>query len=771
VIAPGRALQLWALVLLAASLAALPTELLGQLGYDHAVAVSVVMALILPHVAASQVAASRRDRSPVRRREGFDYVLAAHARLVGAAGLLLAVPLMVVLVRGVWTPHCDLREGILWYVLLPGVTSIYVVSVSLFVALASRRPLTAVLLTYGFFAVTLAVAVRHLVVDPPLFAFTSVVGYIAGPIYDERVTVVPALLWGRAGTLLWAQAFLLATMAACDPKRHRIDPMQLLQLDYSFENLTPRLGLVLSVAGIVVLHGLGTTNGTAPTAASIQEKLGGRIQTDNFRIYYDRDALDPIEARLLAEEHEFRLRQILDILGWTELPPSERPLESYIYPSPEVKKRLMGARHTSFADPFDRAMHLHHQPFPHPVLKHELAHLVSASFAGWLGFNPRIGWHEGFAVAVDWEEDRLTPDQWTQAMRVEDLLPDMNAAMSAHGFWTQPASRAYLSMGSLSRYLMDVHGADAFVDFFGDPDPEQHFGRPLDDLLAGWHAHLDSVPLSDADRAFARARLQRGAIFDRRCAREAAEISDRAWDDLARRRHADALERFDRLAGWAPDDPSPQLGRLRALIGLGRSDEATVLARSLVTRDDIGAQLVDTARDALGDIAWRRGDLAAARRAFEELSRDGAQPSLVRGAFLKLRVLEDPTYRRVFEDEVGAVEASALLARLSLTGPEAAIAHYLLGRRLHASGAMTTAAEHLLSATTGDLVDPAVAIECRWLLGEALYREGNLSGAVEVYEEIGLDARFPAERIRAEAWLARCRWRTTAPSVTMEGPP
>jgi len=771
VIGPGRALQLWALVLLAASVLALPSELLGQLGYDHAVAVSVIVALAIPQVAAAQVGAARRDRTPVRRREGFDYVLAAHARLLGAAALLLAVPLMVLLVRGVWVPHCDLREGMLWYLLLPGVTSVYVTSASLFVSLATGRALTAVLVTYGFFVATLLVAVHHLVTEPPLFAFTSVVGYIPGPIYDERIRIVPALLWGRGGTLLWALAFLLATMAACDPKRHRVDPVQLLQLDYTFENLTPRIGLLLSVVGLVVLHGIGTTNGTAPTAASIQRTLGGRLVTENFRIYYDRDALDDAEARLLAEEHELRLRQILDSLGWDELPAPERPLESYVYPSPDVKKRLMGARHTSFADPFDRAMHLNHRPFPHPVLKHELAHLVSASFAGWLGFNPRIGWHEGFAVAVDWEEDRLTPDQWTKAMRTEELLPDMHAATSARGFWTQPASRAYLSMGSLSRYLLDAHGPDAFVGFFGDADAEEHFGRSLDDILTAWHAHLDTVVVSAADLSYARVRLQRGAIFDRRCAREAAEISDRAWSDLARGYPADALERFDVLAGWAPDDPSPQLGRLRALTGLGRLDDARALARTLATRDDIGARLVDTARNALGDLAWRADDLDRARGHFEELAVTGAEPSLVRGAHLKLRVLRDPLYRRVFVDDPVGAEATALLARLSLTGPDPGIAHYLLGRRLHGAGAWSTAAEHFLAATSGDLVDPVVSMECRRLLGETLYRQGNLDDAVRVFEELALDARYPAERIRITSWLERCVWKRTNPVVEIERTP
>lgn len=770
-IGPGRVLQLWALVLLAAAVLTSSSELLGQLGYDHAVAVSVIVALALPQVAAAQVGATRRDRSPVRRREGFDYVLAAHARLLGAAALLLAVPLLVVLVRGMWVPHCDLREGMLWYVLLPGMTSVYVASVSLFVSLATGRALPAILLTYAVFVATLGVAVHHLVTDPPLFAFTSVVGYIPGPIYDERIRIVPALLWGRGGTLLWALAFLLATMAACDPKRHRVDPVQLLQLDYSFENLTPRIGLLLSVVGLVVLHGIGTTNGTSPTAASIQRALGGRLETENFHIYYDRDALGDTEALLLAEEHELRLRQILDALGWDALPASERPLESYVYPSADVKKRLMGARHTSFADPFDRAMHLNHRAFPHPVLKHELAHLVSASFAGWLGFNPRIGWHEGFAVAVDWEEDRLTPDQWTQAMRIEELLPDMHASTSARGFWTQPASRAYLSMGSLTRFLLDRHGPDAFVGFFGDNDAEEHFGQPLEDILPAWLTHLDSVVVSDADLAYARVRLRRGAIFERRCAREAAEVSDRAWDDLGRGYPADALDRFDALAGWAPDDPSPELGRLRALTALGRLDEARTLAQALVTRDDVGARLVDTARDALGDLAWRTGDLDTAHEHFGRLAASGAQPSLIRGAHLKLRVLEDPTYRRVFVEDPVATEATALLARLSLTGPDPGIAHYLLGRRLHAAGAWSTAAQHLLAATSGDLVDPVVSMECRRLLGETLYREGNLDRAIEVFEELALDARFPAERIRIASWLERCAWKRAHPSVVIERTP
>lgn len=543
----------------------------------------------------------------------------------------------------------------------------------------------------------------------------------------------------------------------------RLDVTRFMELDLSFGNLAPRITVLMCLAAVLALHLGRHANGTSPDAGDIQRTLGGRAETEHFVIYFDHNTKDAEEIERLVEDHEFRLRQLLDFLGWDDLP-QRRKLESYIYPSPAVKKALMGAESTSFADPWNRVMHINDEPFPHPSLKHEMAHLVSASFAGRLGFSTRIGLHEGFAVAADWEETRLTPDQWASAMKRQSVLPDMSSLLSATGFWGEASSRAYLATGSFVRYLIDTHGVESFLPFFRDGNGEKHYGIPTDSLVARWNAGLDTVAVSAADLAYAETILTRGAIFGRRCPRQAALMTERAWNDLTAGRHPAAEAAFDRLLQWSPGNPSHLIGKLRLLRRTERTDEAAVLARLLAAPGDTaggGGRNAAIGHDVLGDMAWNAGRPDSARVHYEMVIRNGSVEHLVRGAHAKIAVLGHEGghegYRRVLAESPGAAERAAVLARLAVAGPERGVARYLLGRQLYNDRAWGPSAEQLASAATERLPDVSIRAECLWLLGKARYRLDDLDGASKSFSEIITLDRNEAEKLRAQAWLARCR--------------
>src|SRR5690606_27607511 len=131
-------------------------------------------------------------------------------------------------------------------------------------------------------------------------------------------------------------------------------------------------------------------------------------------------------------------------------------------------RRLVGAAGTQFAKPWLAQLHIDARGHPHPVLKHELAHLIAAPLgrrpfgvsATALGFLPIQGLIEGAAVAADWPADDLTVHEKAAALERMGLAPRLDRILDAAGFWSQPASRAYSYAGSFVRWLVEAHGRE-----------------------------------------------------------------------------------------------------------------------------------------------------------------------------------------------------------------------------------------------------------------------------------------------------------------------
>ena len=81
-----------------------------------------------------------------------------------------------------------------------------------------------------------------------------------------------------------------------------------------------------------------------------------------------------------------------------------------MFRSADEKRALMGAADTNIAKPWRREIYLQDEAFPHPVLPHELAHIVAGNtgrgplrVSGKLqGLYPDFALVEGTAVAAAW---------------------------------------------------------------------------------------------------------------------------------------------------------------------------------------------------------------------------------------------------------------------------------------------------------------------------------------------------------------------------------
>src|SRR5690606_14328169 len=196
----------------------------------------------------------------------------------------------------------------------------------------------------------------------------------------------------------------------------------------------------------------------------------------------------------------------------------------------------VGAARTQFAKPWLGQVHVDRRGFPHPVLDHELAHVVTARVgrapfgvaATVRGLVPLPGLIEGAAVAADWPGGQLSVHEEARAMRDLGLAADLTKILHAAGFWSQPAARAYTYAGSFIRWLIETRGPESFARAYRNGDFAAAYGMPLADLVAAWETFLDRLHVPPEARALAEARLRAPSIFGQVCARELAALHDEA---------------------------------------------------------------------------------------------------------------------------------------------------------------------------------------------------------------------------------------------------
>lgn len=754
-----RRYWIWLLMLSAVAVVMTRLPLVNVLGFEFAVVTALAAAYATGCHAALSIVDLRRHATGLARLGALLPVL----WVVGLANLgFLIPPFLGMSLYSVWTEACNYAEGVVFYLLIPGVTVALSTAVGAMCGWITARPYRACLLFVGYTLITFAGDIFRMLTQPPVFAYNPVIGYFPGPIYDEMVRITPTLIVARGIVLLEAAAIVAGLYVCVDARTWRVDLRRFVQRFRWPEEA--RFGMARGVC-LLVLTALGGAYvyraplGIVIDRAYIVQTLGGYKRTPHFDIYYDINAETARRIDLIAMDHEYQYARLTAFL---DVDPAPR-IRSFIYASPDQKKRLMGARFTSIERPGEDEMHLNDGPFPHPALKHELAHVLSASFGNRLyGGSYKMGFHEGLAVAADWEADRLTPHQWSRAMRELGLAPPLERILGTVGFWTSASSRSYTLCGSFVRFLIERHGIDAFKRAFPDGDVETAYGKPLPALVREWEAFIDGIRLTDAELRIARQRFERPGIFERHCAHEVAALTDRAWSAYQAERYPEARAAFERVRTLEPENPSALRGLMRTAYRMHAFDRADTLVLEILARDDRGVGLAAEAHLVWGDIAWRQGDAGRARAAYRAALALHASDALDREALVKLDALDRPAVRdRVLdyllaERDRGA--RTALVRDAAEAAPDYAAGWYLVGRRLFNAEAYAQALPYLERADSLGLPDALLTQENIRLIGLSRFYTGAYDRAVETFECLMDRADAGGLRVWAEDWIARCRW-------------
>jgi hypothetical protein len=550
-------------------------------------------------------------------------------RVTGRLLRALVVPWAMLTVSVLWAPNCGYLQGLGLFLLFAPLSAVLGTAVAYAltgIGAASSTDTTGSADAKAFtglqndnrsrparrgwlVGVGVAVIIGGLVFDyafhPQFFSYNHIFGGILGPIYDEQLAIRPGLFWFRGMTVLW----ILVLVAAGTRLRGR----------------GPRwTRAVLPVAALLLGAGyfFSTSLGFNVTEASLKQALPGTLRTDHFEIHYQPRAHSPEEVAAWGRMQERAYADLSERLSAD--PARHQRFLTFVYPSPEAKAMLTGARTTSVAPVWlGRAQSHLLVSRLEASFQHELAHLFSRPY-GLPGLNASwsVGLVEGWAVAL--EPPSLAPslDDLVRAARGrtglgDDLTEAVEARLSPLGFWTDRGAVSYTTMGSFVSYLLETYGAEPLKKVYALADFETVYGRSLAELTAEWAASLesdDTVHASagrSADRQFSRLslfetecphyvppyrrRLQEGSRLlsdgDTTAARSAFRTaltleprSATAHVELARirlsRGEPDAvLRQLDSLDGaWTT--PSVDIVRADAHARRGQVDAARVLYRS-----------------------------------------------------------------------------------------------------------------------------------------------------------------------------------------------
>ena len=393
--------------------------LFGGPGYEISVAAGIVLPVVVAVATAFELS--------TEAVEPFD----AFCRGVANGAVFAALAYLTTLIHGLRVGFCDALSGTAFFALGPGCGALLAGGWGALAGEVARRRsrpvvryLVAVLVALVAPLGSYALGLSRFFTSPMVFAYDPFVGYFSGSFYDT-VIEFSGLLAYRAGTA----ATLFAAFVAALHLGHDDDGRIAFQaIGRPGLLVFGALALGGSAASIVEGHRLHHWE----TPATIAAELGARLQGDRCDVVYPRQVkLD--DARRFLGECEAHVAAGERWFGTQGSP----KITAYLFVDAAQKAALMGAAETNIAKPWRHEVYVQVAGYPHPVLGHEVMHVLAGSFghgpfaiAGSLGgIVPNPGLIEGVAVAAAPPEGELTAREWARAMKDVKLLPPLEASL------------------------------------------------------------------------------------------------------------------------------------------------------------------------------------------------------------------------------------------------------------------------------------------------------------------------------------------------------
>ncbi len=709
--------------------------LFGGVGYEADLAAG----LLFPSAAAIAVAravAARSDHTPLE-----DVVLGIRVGLGFAA-----IALVVALLHGLRVRSCDPWGGLEVYAFTAGTGIVLGGAWGACVGELSRgrkRPrVSASVLGVGLPLASALVSLGRFVRSPMIFAYDPFVGFFSGTLYDTVVDAGTPLLTYRVGSICTLVALLtLASLVERDAEKKRL---RWVSRASSFFRERVALFAATALASLTITVS-GASLGHYQTRSSIEAALGGRLEGARCDVVYP-SSLSADEAKLLRKDCEDDIVFVEKRLG-TRGP---EKITAFFFRDPSEKRRLMGAEHTYIAKPWREEVYLQLDRYPHPVLGHELAHVIAGSFgagpfrvSGSLGgLVPNPGLIEGVAVAASPDDDDVTDLAWAKTMMDLGILPPMRRIFSL-GFLGEASSKSYTLAGAFVGWVLDTYGSKVVRDWYHGVPLESLVGEPWDAIEAKFKKKLETLSVSPEAAAVAKAKFDRPSLFGRRCPHVVDALRRKADGCRDARQIDDAIAAYAAVLKEDPRDPSARVSLAYVERRFHDREKGRASLEALERDAELPKPHRDHASEVLADADFVEGrfDDAAVRYrrlAASVLDEDQARTFEVKALAASQEAYRAPLGLFLLGDRERAPDAfvgAVALGRALEARPDDPVLLYLVGRNDVQHGFYETGATLLEKAVTSR------ALPTKRLEREALHK---LAVAACVTSDVALAKRVSA---------------------------
>ena len=308
---------------------------------------------------------------------------------------------------------------------------------------------------------------------------------------------------------------------------------------------------------------------------------------------------------------------------------------------------------------------------------------------------------------------------WDMSNGQQTARIDSDAGATAFGFLGESSSVAYTASGAFVGFVRDRFGAETLAAWYGGEALEARTKMDWPAMERAWHAELDTLTLSEAALAQAKARFDRPAIFGRRCPHEVDACVSEA-DALAAAGDSEgAIEGYERALRLDPSGAMVEVALARARLSGGDVAKGIDALTRVEQNPTTPAHVRDRAIEILADQSLQAGEGDEAARRFRALYARSIDDDRLRTLDVKIAAATDVRARdAVVELLIGRkgrdpdrVRAAALLGAWTEQAPGDGLPWYLLARQAFNAGDFETAATELDRALAGRLDLARVAVE------------------------------------------------------------
>lgn len=708
--------------------------LIGTLGFEFAALNGVLLSFLTVMIAASLFSSDKALKNS--RKSSLNSI----GSIYFINFLILLTVFIVGLLSSLFKADCNIREGALFFLLIPTITVFFSTSIGLVSGYFFGKKG----ILFGFVTILIIslFALWKLYYGLSIFAYNPIFGFFPGPLYDEAIPISLTLIISRITILFWGILLLLSLRIATG-------------LGQSLIRIWDLLLFIVVVIMIAAVYINESKIGISYSREYItQHILSESLETENFIIYYPPGTPQAQDIELIANDHEWRYKQLKEALNLN----STRKIRSYIYPDIKTRKKLSGAGETTIANPIHNEIHLIYDSFPHPVLKHELVHVMAGEFGNnVLKLSPKIGLLEGIAVAVDWRGQRYTPHQWSKVMIEMGIAPKIQDIVG-FGFWYAPAQISYTLMGSFSRHLIDNYGIENFKSAY-QTGSFSSYQKDLDELTLEWLEFLKTVETPPEVVAIAEARFSRPSIFQATCPRRIAELKNQGYENFEKDNYYKARQNFSNALKYDNSDSNIISWLAHSHYYEGNFDRALEVANSSAESSQIEKDLLTNLK---GNSYWQQKDKDKALQIFNDLLDEQLTESTRRELEIKISALNsnpqiEKNIRKFFgtRDEVLQL---TYLQNANMSDPLYAPSYYLKGRLYFNKGEYEKAAPELIRAYLLELPSDRLNNENLRILGISLFAKGNHDQATTVFNEYISNEENETAKQYAYDFINRSKW-------------